>query len=155
MCVRNDTAMPMVWSLCQPHQERSMVNSGQFEETIHKSNWVDLTPSAFSYAQYQLPITEVMEVELPYTSSITEAGVSLYVMDNKRQVASCCRYSIQPAVMPNRSVSINACAHTHAYTACIYFACSNLQSYINTTCNVSILIVLHSPWPKHSELQKV
>lgn len=92
-------------------------HSGQFEETIHKSNWVDLTASTFPHPQYQLPIAEVIEVGLPYTSSITEARVSLHVMDNKRQVASCCRYSIQPAGVTNRSVSISdAGTHTHTHT---------------------------------------
>lgn len=76
-----------------------------------------MTPSTFSHSQYQLTITKVIEGELPYTSSITEAGVSLNVMDNKRQVASCCRYSIQPAVVPNLSVSISV-AGTHIYLTC-------------------------------------
>ena len=108
-----------------------MVNSGQFEKTIHKSNWADLTPSTFSHSQYQLPIAKVIEVKLPYTSSITEAALSLYVMDNKWQVASCSRYSIQPAVAESNT-------GTHM---CIYFTCGNMQqSHKNCMFKVTSLL---------------
>lgn len=59
---------------CQAHQERRMDSSGLFEETIHKSKWADLLPSTFSYSQYQLLISKVIEKELAYTPSITEVG---------------------------------------------------------------------------------
>lgn len=65
-----------------------LVRSGQFEETIHKSNGRLLTASAFPPSQYQLPIADVMVLGLLRTSSITEPGALPCLANNKRQVGA-------------------------------------------------------------------
>lgn len=152
-CVSYYIAMDVIWLVCQAHQERWMVNSGQFEETIHKRYEVDLTPSTFPHSQYQLPITKVIKVELPYTSSITEAGVSRWWIINDRwQVSAGTQFSLllcQTATRFN-----NWCGHTHECTRVFTLYAAKCKHSHKNNHNTQILLCTPHPHLDRSRQKK-
>lgn len=88
------------------------------------------TASTFSHSKYQLPITKVIEVELPYSSSITEVEVLPRVMHNKTtggrllQVlrSACCNTLLS---FNKRRRHTHTRRHTRTH---LYFTCNNMNT---------------------------